>query len=501
MSKLYTLPPRAQALDVVYRSKYGLSEAIMGQRGDLPVVQRLAPHFDASQFPQRAVAAMQLHHQTLATVLAQNPTCVVDDAQWPVYEATAIRQSDALRGMLDVLGERHAQGQTSSQAWLMALQHLCLKVPNAYIPFTKQDAHRAVKPPQTAADMAWMENMQCAAWRFASDAFAAGQRQHAHDALTLLAATVKLYPSFEQHPHFGHQLLLGALPVARLMFDSVAADSGRLDAFDARTVQLNVTRWAMQCDDYREYLALSLNPFTAVRVTLQDPLLQAIVAGLKLPPGEGRALRRLHDWGQHPLRDFPAAEFPRLVMTKHKKLLQDERMVAAGSAALRACTSDPQKVASVAQAIYAVLSHDTVYPHLAFFNGTRIALGLLRDAQQWNGVSVPPYTQDLFAFGALLRQNAGSGIPADVSIPLTAEEHFSFAVRVFALCINPFAELTRENAIWPALRHAMAYVATANDAGHFDQATANNMAYSATITAPAYRAAAVVVHSDGEGGT
>lgn len=390
----------------------------------------------------------------------------------------------------------------------------------------------------------WIEQMHFATWAKIAGMSLPEDLNLVQDELTRLAKHIDAHDTFKQHSHYGDHGLRGAIAyvnVALVRQGDVEVHERELalaHTFSERvfphadvltSIGLRLNPWATVHDmrqrplirmlaagyetlgqhraatDYlREWSALdepllNLALHHAPRFTMADARHRRLVnhvTAFESAPIDERELSaaalsetmdtlRVEQWGalDDPLAYLPTAFSPRITLGEVRELQVVEYIIAMGSYALYDAGNDATQVERIADTMWNMLSRADVYPHLAFFNSTRLALGILRDAMRWDGHAVPSFTPALRGYAACCRQGDAPNV-----------ERYRWEHCLQRL--DPWNLLSPD---MPIFDRARDYFTAALTAGYFDARYAESMQHSVTIHEPNHAAAAIVVHGDGEG--
>lgn len=488
------IPPAPLRLEHAYRQQAGLSASV-----PIPhVTQHTGPRarlvpYDIEVSKEKHAPITRYCDAVIAdeTNARHGPHTIQNALRLPRF---GLWGDDAMRVAMNHLMDRWANGSVTTPRMHQVLRTFLLTRParlRAAEVYGPGELVRAQAGKERLSPL-WAEHFQWITMQAVNDAVVEHDYAQAATMLERYMDTMRNYGYYarSQPCHFrseAHALLCGAMHVLKIRAGQVPPDSHAARAFDAEEYLCQrYVPWASPIDVY----ALHMSPAASVASTHALPLFELLKRDLVIPTDIASSVqRRLQD-----MANAHRGISLMIMMNLAPQLTHEctpeqqaiESILHAGSSVLRAQHNDPQVVESVAANVYRIFSRDDVFPHLGFFTGTRLAMGMLADAQTWTDGTLP-FTQALGGFGALLRTLHSAGGEAFAAQP---EE-------TFALYLDPLHMFTEAHA--SMLDHARAYVHAAANAGYFTKAAAQNMQHSVQITAPDHSANAVIVHSDGEG--
>lgn len=478
----FHMPAKPKALEVAYRRAHGLprfGESILAGR----IMSRSNP---AHKFSDAESERLRSYADRL--ILRG------DDS----FELHDLPGHDVLSYLLERLMHHYSADEINASQWLHKLQTIDLvrgvdsgRRTNPEI-WTPSRMTTAPTPPHMRS--LWISHFQLASWDAMSEHIDDGNMQAA--ALTVQHCDTMLdsEPYYRGHSHFG-SVLRSVLALAQGAFASVAIE---LDDSALDTPWYHADR-RIAYDHPLDSLALRLNPWVAPKTLRDHGLIQAIATQFPTRPTFGAAAV-LAEW-THEMPSFwcGPSETPRLTMDESPQLQEVERMVDLGTYALREAGNDSAAIATIANDLWNLLSRDDVYPQLAYFNSTRLAMGVLSEALRWDGHTAPQLTPNLAGYGRLFREHEDEyrksgwlNHALQYSMPALFLRHTLDPLRHMHHHTDGFWQ--RQDSPW--YQRALAYLDACTNQQLFEHSYVEAMQYSVRIAKPDHSAAAVVVHSD-----
>lgn len=329
----------------------------------------------------------------------------------------------------------------------------------------------------------WFERYQEATWSQVTQAFERGDIAAACTELRILADAISTHSYLSEHTHFG-----ALLPVLE-------------DVMQALSARGMGHQWQVPWTGSIDDIALRLNPWQAQHQMHATPMIQALDAYVPFANAGANATRALGAWD----RDGTAfsrgpSDTPRITMTASSALQAVERMVEMGTRALRDVGDNEVAAADVARDLWTLLGRDDVYPHIAYFNSTRLAMGILHEALGWDGKSTPTLTPAVAGYGKLFRSTASTLAQSRV---LAYPDARTQQAMYYRNVLDPLKHMheprgdtwLRQEAPW--YLRVLDYLDACTRQRLFDGDYVEAMQHSVTIHAPNHAAAAIVVHDDG----
>lgn len=475
----FSVPPKPIALEAAYRKAHGLPGVRVVKRFDGSGATTLAPlHAYEERYAKKKVErARQLIAAAAESALRSHSSTRL------VKLKSRDMPSHAVYCMgLEHYAELFAVGTLSSAAkQRMQIEFGVTRDRNTmggWVSETFNFESMVDKGVPLAAQVYAMAHFQWASWHRATHVLANEWTNASDNGLAELVVRLHDHGYTHTHSHFGAPLR-GAL---RVLGEIGNTDSSATPHADVQSLTAEYTKRFIPYEHPMDLIALRLNPWQEPSEVRQHPLLQAVDAHALFDAQQPNVAARVAEWAgmANPFFFPEASETPRITMDAGPTLQAIERMIDLGTYALREAGDDAEHVANIADNMWALLSNDYVYPYLAYFNSTRLAMGILRDAQSWDGVSIPAFTPALAGFAKVYRDN-----------PVTTVS------MLFNQTLDPLRWYIRHPHSEVSYGRAVRYLQTSKNAGCFAEGYAKNMEYSVRIAQPDHAVAAIVVHEGG----
>lgn len=481
----FALPPKPITLEAAYRKSHGLSELLPASAD---YIKPSIASFQVPDMPEPHAHSVEHYVRQLA----RRDLDPVERRNLAPLELQNVAPYQAMSAVLDKMAWKHGTGRINAAQWHEMLPRI--KIITQRRGLRSETQHMLPRymyrhPTPGPIRHAWIEQYQFATWTLASEHMAAGRVGDARTALVALASTLTAESYYRGHRHFGDGLGIAAIDAATaaLALCNAGANTTSEDVLPAARATLRKNARAIAYQDPLDLFSLRLNPWSSVGVMREHPIIQAIAQYETFNLIGTRAALQLGEWARESSAfKLGPSETPRITMGKDAKLQSVERMVDLGTYAIREAGDDVAAVTDIAHDLWTLLGREDVYPHLAYFNSTRLAMGVLRDALRWDGSSSLEFTAPLRGFAALYRHYCEAGTDA-----------MSMA-GVLKQAIDPLewwvGTLPSRRPLWS---RALNYVMAAHAQGYFEASYAEAMQHAVTIHEPDHRAHAIVVHDDG----
>lgn len=488
------IPPKPLALADAYRRRNGLSSLthVPDPKQASGGFERLTP-YPEPQVRAGAIQAVRTYADAFADNFLLDRFTKTTNANPPRLPRRGLWGMQAMEVALNAVADRWAAfPQTDTAPYRQVVGALHLVRPRGLRGALEYCSPKDLWPFSSAdrPSWHWAEHMQFATFLMLSNPQHTMYETHCYTVIDAYCkAMVHQHFYRNDRGHFGrvsYNLLGDILRILALrgarQIRKTEENSGPVDV-----VRYQAGVRTLPYDHPMDILALRCNPFTPPESMNTSALFAALDGHVRLPDDRTAAAEYLaprHHRGLASQLALKGSSAPRLTVGMSEEVQGIERFVDIGSYALRSCDGTPDRIRTIASNLYHLLSVEDVYAHLGFFHGTRIAMGMLADAQTWDG-GVPQFTQPMGGFGAILREVASHGGNAD----------HAMALRTYLDPLRMFSAEQYER----IFGRAHAYVHKAAVAGYFTEATAQNMQHSVQIGGANHRANAIVVHkSEGE---
>lgn len=330
----------------------------------------------------------------------------------------------------------------------------------------------------------WFGLYQEVSWTNIMRHFGMGDITATCDELRAFAALISAHSYLSAHSHFGS--LPRVIGNVAHFFETTRArchpSIGRLVWREPQTELHTHLTLAAPSDA----VALRLNPWASLESMREHRFMQVLEGGSRFDLEPASDAEDLRAWAAmtQPLERELDLGLTRITMDEPHALQVVERMVDMGTFALRAVAHDAQQVGAIARTMWELLSHNEVYPHIAYFNSTRLAMGLLAEDNARRFGSAPTFTPALRGFAELFRRHQEDD---DLCTPYA----------LFIRALDPLGWYVDHLPHDPILSLVADYLHRAHAQGLFERSYAEAMRDSVTIHEPNHAAAAIVIHDDG----
>lgn len=503
----WQLPPKPLALDVAYRRYHGLSDVVRVTGRQKASEWRIAPYAE-QDLRARDVRALRQYVDRFSDRIRRVTWGDVAHESWPKLPRSKLWGIAAMHVALNRLAEQWSIGALKMANYCDSVRELQLKRAGsigqaAAILSPRMLMHQDVPH---ALRYAWAEHMQFAALYAVATLIHNGEFESASRRLqnyTKAMQGASLYPDPQAHnfysrSHFGvsgEAHVDWACAALRAQNDGIDPARGPLSYLDLDSRLASINPW--------DLMALRLWPFADPATSRKSPLMQVMQRYYQYHPHVPQCVDTLQRWASTTGDIFTAEsgnEAPRLTgdSTLSRQLL--ERVIGVGCVALRDSDGSAAQVAQIAGLVHAILARPEAYPRLEFFHSTWLAMGILADAQRWEG-GTPEFTRSLAGFGELFRRH--SSVVGELGMYSQLRQNSAvnnLSGLLLLRTIDPLELWPQPTWYrWSTVTKTLAYVQAAHDAGMFEQSYAKRLQYSVTIARPNHRAAAIVVHGDAEG--